>query len=108
MEECRKNFESYSEMQHLAYLMIVRLAGLTNLDHKSRGRNRFASAARATAGARQTCSLTKDIPAVMARGWLQHKVPGSISSERLHDVKQMVFNVPFRDAEQGGEFIRRT
>jgi hypothetical protein len=104
--ECRQNLETHSGMQHPAYLMIVRLAGLTNLDHKARGRNRFASAARATAGPRQACSLTKDIPTVMARGRLQHKAPGSISSERLHDVKQMVFNVPFRDAEQGGKFMR--
>jgi hypothetical protein len=106
--ECRQNFETYSGMQHPAYLIIVRLAGLTNLDHKSRGRNRFASAAWATAGPCQTCSLTKDIPTVMARGRLQHKAPGSITSEGPYDVEQMVFNIPFRDAEQGGEFIRRT
>ena len=106
MEECRHNFETIPGCSTQRNLMLVRLAGVTNLDPKSRGRNRFASAARATAGPRQTCSLTKDIPTIMARGRLQHKAPGSISSERLHDVKQMVFNVPFRDAEQGGEFIR--
>jgi hypothetical protein len=44
----------------------------------------------------------------MARRGLQQKAPGSITSEGSHDVEQMMFNVPFRDAEQGGEFIRRT
>jgi len=83
------------------------LARLMNLNHKSRGGNRFASAAGAPAGPRQTGSLTKDIPTVMAQRRLKHEAPGSITSERSHDVEQMMFNVPFGDAEQGGELIRR-
>jgi len=86
----------------------IGLAPLTSLDHKSRGGNRFAPAAGATAWPRQASSLAEDIPAIMANRGLQQKAPGSIARERSHDVDQVMFNVPLRDAEQGGEFIRRT
>jgi hypothetical protein len=92
-------------------LSVSSLAGLTrwtNLDRKPGGRNRFASAAGATARPGQAGSFTEDIPAVMAGGGFQHKMPRSIASEGSDDVEQMMFNVSFRDAEQGGEFIRRT
>ena len=83
------------------------LARLMKLDHESRGGNRFASAAGAPARPGQAGSFAEDIAAIVARGGRKLKAPGSIMGERSHDVKQMMFYVAFRDAEQGSQLIRR-
>jgi hypothetical protein len=66
----------------------------------------FASAARAAAWSRQLPAVLKNEMALRTGGGLQNETPLPISGDRLHDMNEVVLDLPLRDAEHLRELVR--
>ena len=65
----------------------------------------FASTARAAAWSRQLPAVLKNEMARRTGGGLQNETPLSISGDRLHDMNEVVLDLPLRDAEHVRELV---
>lgn len=65
----------------------------------------FASAARAAAWSRQLPAVVKNEMALRTGGGLQNETPLPISGDRLHDMNEVVLDLPLRDAEHLRELV---
>ena len=51
------------------------------------------------------CAIAEHETAVLTRGGFQNEVPGSIPCDSLHDMPEMIFHLPLRNAEELRELI---
>ena len=81
--------------------------GFLLADTVSRGGNGFATAARAAAGTSESGSLAEDVRAILAFRRFKQECSRGIARQGFHDMRQMVFHLPFRHAEQLRQLVRR-
>ena len=81
--------------------------GLTRINAIARGGNGFASTCGTAAGPGEPSPVMKDKAAVRTVRRFEDKAAPAVMRQTFHDMREMVFNLAFRDAEQVGELTRR-
>ena len=80
---------------------------LTRINAIARGGNPFASTCGTTAGPGESSSVMKDESAVRTVRGFKDKAASAVMRQTFHDMREMIFNLAFRDAQQVGELIGR-
>ena len=76
-------------------------------DAVSRRGDGFTTATRATAGTGQSGPFAEGVRAILAFRRFEQECPRGVVRQGFHDMRQMVFHLPFRHAEPLRQLVRR-
>lgn len=104
-----KSHNHFRDRILLNWYASVQMAGsfCGRFDAVSGGCNPFASARGTSAGPGQFCAIAKHEPAVGTGGRFKHESLCAISRQRFHHMRQMVFDLSFRNAQGLRQLIGR-
>lgn len=83
------------------------LCGIVFANTVSRGGNGFTTAARAAAGASEPGPFAEGVCAILAFRRFEQECPRGIARQGFDDMRQMVFHLALRHAEQLRQLVRR-